>query len=717
MSQNNNFDFTDFSQYNRKLDIYGSAFEQYSTFLQIQKGINKEQADAFLKEHIAPKVKDPEMSVLLKNEHGDRFMHKTTFLNNMKHADKNNNILAPCLTQYVSPNVIESPIAKFMVKNIAKRKYYKKLEARAEANQDHVAVAFNGSMQKAKKTSNNSVSGAFTVASTGLKNQSGHQTLTSICRYSTAIGNGHTERTLSGTRMYFDCDTALANINSIVHGTDHTYFDSIINKYALAYPSEQDVFNCIMRSLGLYTVRQSDEVVLKSYISKLTPTQRAEVAYTGDLYHLRVLNDDFMRQMVNDLSTIKTHGELEHDDPLKWLMGVHEKILIHTKQLVTDYAIDQDPDLAKWPKENLMALYYTTVEHCKHLLKYEPLITCLFTNKHLPARVGSFPSAVRRVVLGGDTDSTFFTTQDWCIWKNNSIVYNVDYVKVVSVMNLLVSITLVHYLAYFSAQMNVPKDKIFMVEMKNEFRFDVMLMTLMTKHYASVIGAKEGNITSKKKYEVKGANFISSAIPKVSLDSCDEILKKDIIESIQKTGKVNVKEILIKVANAEAMVIGSVNNASSEILRKGKIKSPNAYKNAEATASYQQHLLWQEVFAPKYGKAPELPYATLSVNTNTDTRTKMTEFINSLGDKELAMRMVAWMQKHKREYLSSYSMPQAILGYTGIPKELRTVIDYRKVVRKACTNHYLLVQSLGIYPDNDNRCVIEWLGGSIEEHI
>ena len=166
-------------------------------------------------------------------------------------------------------------------------------------------------------------------------------------------------------------------------------------------------------------------------------------------------------------------------------------------------------------------------------------------------------------------------------------------------MNMLVSVTLVHYLAYFSTQMGVEKSHLFTIEMKNEFRFDVMLMTLMTKHYASIIGAKEGNISSKKKYEVKGANFISAAIPKMSLESCDKILKEDIIDSLQKTGKINATEVLKKIAATEGLVISSVDDASSGILRKSKIKSPSAYKNAEKTASYQQHLLWKEVFEPK----------------------------------------------------------------------------------------------------------------------
>jgi hypothetical protein len=713
----NNFDFTDYSFYKRELDVAKTALSQYSHFLQIEKGITKEQADAFLREHVIPKIKDPEMTVLKKNEFGDRFLNKTTYLGHINQAIQTENILVPCLTQYLPSKVMKSPIASFMVKNIAKRKAFKKLEAVAEAKKDVSNSIFYGTLQKAKKTSNNSVSGALTVASTGLKNASGHQTLTSICRITTAIGNGHTERCLSGTRLYFDCDTALANMVSLISGTDINHFDSILKKYNLVYPTQEQVYDCIMRSLSLYTVRMKDENILKSFISKLNDTQRAVIVYTGDLYHIRLCNDSFMKKMIDDLSVINITGEVEDENPVKWLYSVHEKILIHTKQLVTEYAVDQDPDIGKWPKENMLALYHTTKALCKALEKYESFIRCIFTNNHLPPRVGSFPNSVRRVVLGGDTDSTFFTVQDWCIWKNDSIIYDKEYVKVVSVMNMLVSITLVHYLAYFSSQMGVDKENLFTVEMKNEFRFDVMLMTLMTKHYASIIGAKEGNMTSKKKYEVKGANFISSAIPKVSLDSCDSILKKDIIESLQTTGKVNLKEIITKIANAEAMVINSVNDASSTILRKSKIKSPQAYKNAESTPSYQQHLLWTEVFAPKYGRPPDLPYATLSVNTNTNTKTKMNDFINSMEDKELAMRMVTWMQKHKREYLSSYMMPQALLNHTGIPKELRSVIDYRKVVRKACTNHYLLAQALGVYPDNENRTVIEWLGGQIEDHI
>lgn len=718
MSTQNSFDFTDFDYYqNRELKIASTALSQYSTFLQIEKGITKEQADQFLKEHVIPQIKDPKMRVLMKNEHGDRYLHDTTFLGHVNYALKNENILVPSLTQYLPPKVMKSPISDFMIRNIAKRKSFKKQEAKAEVAKDAKAAVFFGTLQKAKKTSNNSVSGALSVASTGIKNASGHQTLTSICRITTAIGNGHTERTLSGTRLYFDCDTALANMASIVHGTDDKKFHEVMQKYGVAFPTEEQLLDCIMHSLRLYTVRKGDEKRLISFISKLNPAQRAAIAYTGDLYHIRKYNDAFMKKMIDDLSVIKIEGTVEDADPVKWLYGIHEKVLIHTKQLVTEYSIDQDPDIGKWPEKNMLALYHTTKELCKALEYYEPFIRCIFTNNHLPPRVSSFPNSVRRTVLGGDTDSTFFTVQDWCMWKNDSIIYSQDYVKVVSVMNMLVSITLVHYLAYFSTQMGVDKSQLFTIEMKNEFRFDVMLMTLMTKHYASIIGAKEGNISSKKKYEVKGANFISSAIPKLSLDSCDKILKEDIIDSLQKTGKVNVKEILTKIAHTESLVIGSVNDASSSILRKSKIKSPQAYKNAEKTASYQQHLLWTDVFAPKYGRAPELPYATLAVNTTTDTKTKMNDFINSLADKELAMRLVAWMQKHNREYLSSFMMPQAVLAYTGIPQELKPVIDYRTLVRKACTNHYLLAQALGVYPDNENRTVIEWLGGQIEDHI
>ena len=135
--------------------------------------------------------------------------------------------------------------------------------------------------------------------------------------------------------------------------------------------------------------------------------------------------------------------------------------------------------------------------------------------------------------------------------------------------------------------------------------------------------------------------------------------------------------------------------------RNAVIKTKDSYHASLEQSPYYYWLLWQRVFAPKYGDAGDPPVDTISVSTSIATHTQLLQWLGSIQDRELAERLQSFLAEHNKKNLKTILVPVSILSVHGMPEELREVIDARSIVVRLCRIYYLILQTLGVNMMND----------------
>src|SRR5690606_38686740 len=257
--------------------------------------------------------------------------------------------------------------------------------------------------------------------------------------------------------------------------------------------------------------------------------------------------------------------------------------------------------------EGYRKLAKTYVAVAKTLEDYTPLIKALWVPKTLPPTVANIKSIVRRTVLASDTDSTIFTTQDWVKWYTGSYKRTTVGDGVWYTMTYLATQCIIHVLAQFSANMGVSPKDLHRLSMKNEYAFPVFALTARAKHYFAFRSAREGNVYVKPDMEIEGVALRTSIVP-IDVIARAKDLMEEILETINQGKQFKVSYLYDIIYGLEKDIENSIAKGESRFLKTGQIKE--TYKNM-ATSAYQQYLLWEEVFAPKYGITPPPPYSVI----------------------------------------------------------------------------------------------------------
>lgn len=737
----------DKEEYKRDIDLVKHYITQASQYLSINTGKSIEQCEEFVKNQIKPggkfEFKDPIIHYTLRDNFEDRVEASSGTLEFIKESLNNKELIAPTFTTYVHPDVKESILVEFIDENVANRskakkkmfaasmeveKYKRKAEKAKKENDlenyekfkelihlNEAVKKIQNTIQANNKISNNSLSGAQVSASTPIFNKSAHSSLTSTCRLTSGLGNANNEKFIAGNRHYHSFEVVVNNITSIVTNTDYVGLAALLKRWDIVEPTVQQTMECIRYSSELYWRESSKYNELEEYVSKLTGLQRAAFVYTGDFYHLRKFNDGLVRKFLFKLSK-KIVGH--HPDPVSVLKNSKEEIQhlavqicdtemkgVSTKEAFSTVKNEEDEDildnvgqpiLAFPDKANTMAL---TIENIQNtLIEYSDLIKVLWASKNFPASVAYFPDSIRRVVLVSDTDSTIFTVQEWIQWFFGKIDHSEKALGMCASVVFLASQTIGHLLAMMSANLGIIEKRINQIQMKNEYRFDILVPTTVAKHYYASIGYREGNLYSKYDPEIKGVHLKSSNAPKQIIENAHDLMINGIMLEVIKGNKLSLDKIIKGVANIERDIIESTRKGNFEYLRLAQIKESESYVLDDSQSPFQHYTLWNEVFGPKYGLIPPPPYTAIKVSTVLNSRRKMEEWLVSLEDKELVVRMRKWLEANgKKNGLGTFQLPDTILSSKGIPDEIYKAMDVRRIVIDATSIFYHILETLGVY--------------------
>ena len=692
----------DDAKYQRDFNNLPHYINNTALYLSIVYGDDFEDCKAWVEEVTAPEGRFarvvPRVMVLTRPDEGERIVETITPDEFFDDIVKNRRIVSPSLTVYHNPNFKRSILALFIAKNVKLRSKAKKEMFLAEQQGNTTLKKIKNDEQSTRKISNNSLSGAHNSLFTILWLRSAHSSLTSTCRTATAYANANNEKFLSGNRHYYSPEVTMEALVSTLALANLEAIEAVVAKYNLYLPTAEDVLQTIRYSADYYWPHATDEHArFLEFARRLTPVQRAAIVYCQDAWHLKHYNEDVMRGLIGRLIQYAT---VPHPDPSSvWKVMTDDMkafvFSLHGPELMGKVIKDlatTDPDL--------YGLVAATADNSWRVLaEYSDLIETFWATPILPASVANFTSSTRRASLLSDTDSTIFTVQDWCSWYSGIEAITRETSAVRNTMVFFAGQMVYHILAIVSANMGVDPSQLHQLAMKNEFSFPVLSLTTRAKHYYASINEQEGTVFKKRKIEQKGVEMKNSKTSPELRKGAEEMIEW-ILDTVAQGEKIEIMPRLKEIGDMEREIIESVNTGKIKYLTTAQLKNVEAYSAGEASP-YRHHLRWEEVFGPKYGAAPSLPYDCVKVSTELDSPSKIRNWLEGIEDPGMKSRFAAYIEKNRINNLSTFILPREICLQNGVPQEVVRAIDVRKLVYTAMSTFYLELETLGFFMVND----------------
>lgn len=685
------------SAYKRDLRIYHHYVEGKAKALSLFFKCPIEKTREFVKRVTMPggkfAVTDPAVRVLVRGKNGDRSLKYTTFNRFLQAVDKRGAILSPSLTAYLHPREKVSQYSVSTDKNIKARKVIKKAMFLAEQQGDLTTASIKNIMQTGRKLTNNGMSGGFCTASTPFFCRSAHSSLTSCCRSATSSTNAFNEKFLAGNRHYYNPEVVLENIATITLNSNYDEIQKAITEHNLRIPSVDETMGCIYRSCRRYWTDRRQMAVIRRVVEGLSDLERAAFVFTSDLYSLRVINPDFVRKFITDLSHYESVGIAEDV-----AMTDGDARVLSTMKCCDDIIRVGGADEASRSEEIKGLLRANYVSSLKAVTNYASFIRAFLVTMNTPANIAMVPNHVREVVLASDTDSSIFTEQEYVDWIEPDYSKRGRRISINAAMTFLVSQQVVHLLAIVSGNIGVADEHLFRLTMKNEYYFETFVLTNMGKHYFATQAAREGNFYAKPKLELKGVHLRNSNVPGEIRERGNAIIN-DILDMSNHNRQFSVTELLQRVGDIERFIMNSIKSGETVFLTKATIKPESAYAKP-MSSNYFHHVMWEEVFAPKYGAAPPLQYIGLKAKLGFKSKSSIKEWLDELEDRDFAKRMETFLERNNKTSLEQIIMPADIIMNMGLPSEVIAGVNVRGLILENLAMVYSCLESLGLYYDN-----------------
>jgi len=698
-------------QYTRDLNLLKGYFDQNIHFLTTMTGQPKEKAMNFLKRNLSRggdfPLRDPNMLVLKQESPGNRVKTEMTLLTYVRTVTDSKRILSPSMVCYENPEVLKSPSAIFVEKGIAGRKKAKTEMFYAKVAGDEVLEKIKDAEQNAKKIGINSLSGMHGFSGNILYIKSGHSSLTSMCRAATGYGNANNERLLAGSRHYHTPTIALANMLSLVTTQPHDVFEAAMEKCGLAYPTVEQTADCIRRSTDLYWRNAGQFQKIIDYIVRITPLERAIIVYTGDLYHIAQYNDGFVRTMMDKLIKYDPASDATViEDPYAILTGktFDGDLLMLATYLNADLTKGENFDSLKDKGlTDVLAKVAKTAYHVQGVLEeYFTFIRVFLTPVSLTPTVANIKGILRRSVLASDTDSTIFTTQEWVTWYTGTDRRTREGDGIWYATTFIACQCIVHVLAKLSANMGVIQQDLHRLTMKNEYAFPVFTLTSRAKHYYAFMSAREGNVYKDYDMEIKGVALRSSTVPPTIIKAAKGLMK-EVMTRADENRQFTLEEVYQIVWRYEQDVYTSIKKGEHRYLQSAQIQESYANMNKDdpykEKTKYRHYLMWEDIFAPKYGHVESPPFTVIKVPLAVNNKTDMQTWFKHCDsiDPEFGARLRNYCVLSEREKISTLMLPLSILSGTGMPDEVMAMIDIRRLTYGILESFYMILESLGIF--------------------
>lgn len=693
------------TSYRRNVDPRKHYKEQMEFAIMRQFTVDRETAKAVLQSIIDEHqgVTDPTVVHYERDmDTEDKALVRTPLSRYLDDTIKQNHIMVPSGTRYVQPSVKTSLYAETIDKDAARRSEIKKYAAALLADKRMDEYQVQEDEQTNIKLDNNVYSGLFNANGNIIYNPSAHSSLTSTTRTITSIGNANNERMISGNRHYRDFDICINNLIYIANlvATDLTLqqrLNAVMLKYQLHFPTVTDVMTMVLRSTRLYWEHPRLEKQIETFLASLQPLELAGILYLGDLYHIRVHNDGFMRTFIGALIA-RVSGNVD-ECVIEELENGDGEVINLVNKLFMEEMRGKGKKYRKIAEEEkqLATDLHATYRHIEStLMQYYDFIEAFLITENIPPSIAAIPTMVRRSGVMGDTDSTCTSGGKWGEWWVGDVTFNQNSRAAANAALFISSQTMRHLLAVCSGNMGIGSKRIFKLSMKPEFYWDVFAATDVAKTYYAQTDVKEGSVFEKPKLEKKGVNLKNSNAAMRIREKAESLMIK-YTSAASKNLKLNMYQELRDIADLERAIQTSLETGKTEFYRSISIKGEKGYKLSGERSNYRHYTFWREIYGPKYATMPTIPFKSLKVNTVLKNKTAIKNWIESIEDKAVAKRLTAYFERTGRDALKTIYVPIEHIGLYGMPVEITSIINYTDITLDLVNMCYIVLSTLNYH--------------------
>lgn len=491
-----------------------------------------------------------------------------------------------------------------------------KMQARSDYKNKYLAYVAQGMKRESNyyhlnqanaKIFNNAIAGGMNISQFILGDKAGFNAITSVGRIGVKQGYSFIERLVNGNIYLPSTQDAITYILNHARHV-HPDFEALLTTPGLAIPDLDEVVDYIVLNTRHY-VTHPDVDLIRTVLKGLTDTQRAFVYYAGCLSHLFRRNETMMRSWINSCFLPRVIDPHLYQDvypsELKSFKDNVISAVLSTRYWCLGKRPDKDDqwnslkDAAVHNPQGLKEFIYCCRHFVTHYEKMVPVLRPIFQIQTTFSKLTFQHRMARQTVPLSDTDSNIFSNQELIRWKRGKIDFSDESYEMNALITYTLTECLTHVFAMLSAGLGVDQKDIFMIEMKNEFLYPVVIMTAMSKHYMAIATMQEGNLLPHPRKDIKGVNLRSSANPKVINEGFVQFIT-DFFQHIIDHGTIKATQLLDHVALLEQMIHNSIQNHDSDYLQTMSVKREEEYADA-SISQYFYYEFWQEVFAPDYG--------------------------------------------------------------------------------------------------------------------
>lgn len=618
--------------------------------------------------------KEAKFKVFERNKHGDRVPVVMPAREFFTKVEENGFHLSPSFVAYKNAMQEQSINASGTEIFIDHRRLYKHKRSEVPKGGE-MWKAFN-EIQNALKIFNNAQSGGMSSSGTPLFNKSGHTSLTSTTRALTSTANLTNERLITGNRLLLSYNRTMEYFIAQLYYADRKLIQEVITELKLNYATVDQVFDMVRRCTSYYWRNETKLQAIKRFLESLNKLELTILLCSMDLRGLYTVNPQFMKQFFAEWADVpKIPEDAKAEDYLKAANGDYKNLCV-----------------TKLPKNSsALQMNHLNTHHVNLEVKYERFIKAFLKSKIPPTGLFDVKELVRESVLTSDTDSSIYSVDliidDIANGPESILALN-------GVLTYFIRCIAVDQHARLSRNMNVAKKYQFRLNMKNEYLFASYVTTSMSKHYFALQLMVEGVLNDHPDLELKGVHLRGIKIALKVREFTNKLMRQ-ILDALYERKQMDAPSLLKEVGDLERNLIADLEEGGYTWLTKNSIKEESAYSNPDSSI-YFYHEMWEQVFADKYGSAPDLPYKAYKVNLDLANKTKIKRFFDEHRGNAVVGKLESYISA--RSSLTSAYIPTDIMfSIGGIPKEILPIVDKRLLISQNFKSIYAILETLGLF--------------------
>ena len=662
----------------------------------------EQEIEEFIRRKVSELIKRPKAQIVAYPTYGDQKLMDTDLLNlTRKYSNKT---ISPFGTFYETTDVHVPNNKEFLDTLVANRDKAKKAMFKYIEQNKPLEASIKEAEQALNKIAANSVSGGHGTALNALYDLETYSSITSLCRHGTMIAYTFAERFLAANYYFPEFEDGLNFIITTAE-TCPSNVREVLDKFNLNTISGEELSDLVMSGMEKYIqITEYQKRLLYNTCEKLSTSQRTYVYYQRSLYNLFNKNIKVMTELFITLFTLDKNPNCYNrtDVDLDYIKKVDGDLEQAAQTIYGDllgkYVIK---DL---PKDNpelglLVAKVLRTFQDI--LDEWSPVFDIFFHSETMVSKAHINKNMLRKVIIVSDTDSIIYTSKDMVtLFLGGTFSFDKDYVYAAHALcTYFLCKSVASLLRMIAIQRGaIGETNIKMLKMKNEFFYPVFLRTNASKHYIGQLTVREGVILPKPKLDIKGVGFRTSNVPKITHEFTEKLIKM-LINDITEHTNIYGGDYISEVLRYEKFIYDSISRGEFTYFTNISIKKKEEYKNADISI-YANYLIWQDVFAEKYGdifvptKCVLIPFIK--------GKYKDPNYLQWLQMKSPIIhdKLIKVIEKYGKKPITRLPIP---IGCPSIPEEIIPLIDMRSIIFKNMGPAQMVLKSIGVDLGNTKR--------------